>query len=29
MVPSNSLIIPVQEGPCSHFLFEQDINDKL
>lgn len=29
MVPSNSSIIPVQEGPCSHFLFEQGINDKL
>lgn len=29
MVPSNSLIIPVQEGPCSRFLFEQEINEKL
>lgn len=29
MVPSKSLIIPVQKGPCSHFLFEQEIDDKL
>lgn len=29
MVPSKSLIIPVQKGSCSHFLFEQEIDDKL
>lgn len=29
MVPSKSLIIPVQKVPCSHFLFEQEIDDKL